>query len=141
MLLYSSMATKPEIRFLHAQLWHQIGHILASGTFFLCIQSITRIIFGSKQASKLSTVQYSDVLQTLVIIENIYIIYIYIYIYHKIPHKDISFEKLKPDVSQRPVWALRMLSSSARFQSNYINCSHTRIHTLQTDSTSEINIV
>ena len=49
--------------------------ILASGTPFLCIQSMfTRITFGSKWVSKWINVQYSNVLQILDIIRNTFIL-------------------------------------------------------------------
>ena len=42
--------------FLDAQLWHQTGHILASGALFLCIQSMfTRITFVRFSANSLAS--------------------------------------------------------------------------------------
>ena len=114
-------------------------HTHQACALLLCIRSMfTRITFGSKQVAKWIILQYSNVLQTLVINK----------IYLKILFESNLVEKLNPDVSQKPVWSSRSLPSSACFQSNCIDCSprdmiQIRTYTLQTDSlyvTSEINV-
>ena len=117
--------------FLDAQLSRQTGHILASGALCLCIQSMfTRITVGLKRASKWIIAQYSDILQTLVIIKNL---------------KFLTNKMLLKNW-QKSVWISRSLLSLVRFQSNCIDFSrrdriHTRTHTLQTVTMSEINVV